>query len=285
MALTILPEDGSRPILMISQLSDEEILEPGLSKLDREQLQFEAFSAAVPAYQGATATHGNDPPDLLVSQIDRTVGLEITQLSVSNLRSDVAHLSEISRILRDSVDVNGAEYAHLSGRTVRVAVHSIPTRREIPGLVREVAQVLLVDVGYMWEGVDLSGGFPDSIKEMKGLHKSVAGAPIVSVERAKDGEFDVRANLSGGLLVPIAEIEAAVIDLIATKDRPENDVLVISTGMPDYNGLTFPADVYLFEALREFELPGENAPQHLDEVYLHHWPSHDYRMLFGGARD
>ena len=65
------------------------------------------------------------------------------------------------------------------------------------------------------------------------------------------------------------------------KDRQQNDILLVSTGLPDKLGYVMTGDRFVFKYLHDLLTEGLSLnPVHLDQVILHHWGSGDATLLY-----
>ena len=70
--------------------------------------------------------------------------------------------------------------------------------------------------------------------------------------------------------------------MVNNKDDPRNQILLISTGLVDKLGyVSGPADEFMFDCVEKLLTSGLTfAPTHLNQVILHHWPSHKIAVLY-----
>lgn len=60
---------------------------------------------------------------------------------------------------------------------------------------------------------------------------------------------------------------------VAQKDRQGNDILLLTTGLPDSSGYICPLDQWLFAMLRDHGLARALVPQHIRFAVVHDWAS------------
>jgi hypothetical protein len=227
----------------------------------------------------------DDPPDRLLVSGDRTWGVELTELTVQDAREELAPIRAFGRQLHQRVMKNAGNYTHLRGRLILLFADpgtGLPKKTET--LLSDLEQALMADRGYVGEGLDSSAGLPEKLGEsgMYGNH----------------GPFHVVANLSSNAdaILISASTQAKVfrsqaIDAlgarISVKDRPGNDILVITCGLPDGYGYTCPADSAIFQLLLEAAQEGidilPQRPAHVQGILIHLWNTPHF--IVWGNRD
>lgn len=219
-------EDGESFILVVGLL-DQQVLEPGWSKPAREKLQVEAFQAAWPPLIEYEVAPGDDPPDfvLTLDELD-PIALEVTQLTLPDYRRDIAQAREMSRSIRNVLDCDAERYQHLVGRSLQVALTTIPPRSDIAAVVSEILGGVSKDIGYVGEDVDFSEGPPQQWNSSRGFHGELGGCAIVTVQMGSHPELiEVHVTLANPAKVPMREIFQWLRDAIAAKDRPGRTML------------------------------------------------------------
>jgi hypothetical protein len=85
----------------------------------------------------------------------------------------------------------------------------------------------------------------------------------------------------------LSEAIAALARRIAAKDRPGNDLLLITCRLPDEWGYLCPLDEFMFsrlaDVLRDRPTVATPAPQHLQAVAMHAWDGPEWIELYRAA--
>lgn len=213
-----------------------------------------------------------DPPDrLLTTGLDaERYGVELTELTVEDLRRDLAHIRAISRRAEDLLVADPEVYSHLFGRQIHLISASddaAGTRARPEEAAREVCEVLRSDVGYVGEGMDLKEGLPE-VMDRRGFHGAVGGFQIQIYQGQEGAVPSVRASCQ--LTFPLSEARALLWRRVAAKDVERTNLVVVTTGLVDDKGYVCPADGWLADALFTHGA-GEPStmPEHVDGVLLH----------------
>jgi hypothetical protein len=265
--------DPGDPFWLVPPLADVQ----RFSALDQsrlEDLQVFAFLAAVAASGGLhpldVTTPLSDPPDRVVRRGDREWAVELTELTVEDLRADLGRARAFGRSLQEGLEASG-EHEHLRGRLVNVA----PVAAELPSdpatSLPAVVAALKEDKGSISDiPIDPSQGLPEQLPDV-GFYGDV-------------GAFNIHLNAGPGIVGRIlvsastqaqirrSEALESFQQRVASKDRPENEILVVTCGLPDKRGYMCAVDEWIFRLLREIAgdvgLPLD-APQYLTAVALH----------------
>lgn len=275
-------DDDAEPHIFLLSVLDEQVLDAGWLKSDREALMVEAFQAAWPPFAKYHVLPGGDPPDfILTSEGCDPVGLEVTQFTLETYRRDIAQARELSHALSVALYEDEGRYQHLVGRSLCVALKMIPPRKEITEIVAAVLETASADIGYFGEDVDLSRGFPMQLSSTRGLYGDVGAHTAVTVQMGPHPkQIDLQVTLSTPAEVPKSAIWGWLHGVIAKKDRVENQVLLISFGAPDADGFVSSVDTYLYDEFAGHRLSDEDRPEHLSAVYLHRWSGHDVTEIY-----
>jgi hypothetical protein len=155
-------EDDPLCIIPASPL-DAPALEGPLTKDRREDLQILAFTHAVSL--AADGGHpidirpGGDPPDRLIRVNGREQTVELTELTVFDVRHELALARQVGRALRERLNSDALRNAYLVGRRVALAVlPSEPLPRDTELLLDKLCVLLAEDRGCVGDGVDSRGG-------------------------------------------------------------------------------------------------------------------------------
>jgi hypothetical protein len=286
-------EDGNRVWTVAPAPGRTQVVDPDKAqdKVFREELQFLGF-LRIAQLTGATGTLksselGGDPPDLIVDIVGgQPLAVELTTLSVTDLSRQRA--SEIQRIASDLSARLAAEpkkYRHLRGLLVSLAEHQTDENRpkkrdktQRAALINELAARLAVDFGVAFEfEVDASGHVPAE-EAQRGIQHVDEYA--ITIRRAQAGIMsDVQADIQSA--VDAAEVRERLLSAIDMKDRPENDVLLISVGLFDPKGYVQTADSFVYRTIGQIVADGlAFTPEHLDQVIVHWWGSGEMLVIY-----
>lgn len=283
-------ENPDEPFVLVPPSPvDHRVLAGPVDKDRREDLQLWGWLQAL-AVHGAlrhpvSVGPGGDPPDRFV-EVDGTAhAVELTQLTVQDLRVQLARVRQVGRAVEERLAANPAVYKHLTGRMVTLADVS----PEAPGLNRtlesttgEIAAALAQDRGYVGLGVDLSDGFPEQWSNSNGFYGEVAGFIVqVNLDPGLSGGAPVQVAASSQGRFTLSEARSLLWARVASKDEARNRVLIVTTGLMDQAGYVCPLDRWLFLSLAEHgvgEMPRE--PIHLDAVVLHHFTTNDVLVAY-----
>ena len=273
---------GDDPFILLSAVLDQPFLTGPIGKDRREDLQL--WSALEALAFGGAARHpleaklGEDPPDRYLIHGDRTWGTELTELTVQDVRQDLAPVRWFGRQLQERLRVRAADFLHLQGRIVTLAKRpdsAMPRDQE--QLLRLLEGVLEEDKGYMGEDVDTSCGFPPQLgtRGMYGEH----GPFSVIVNPGMHGGNGTEIVISAFSQSQIhrSEAIAALGNRVTAKDKEGNEILLVTCGLIDANGYICPADGIIFQLLQEAAEAGmpilPQKPAHIRGILLHLWNS------------
>jgi hypothetical protein len=268
------PDD---PMTIVSgALLDQPLLQGPIAQQRREDLQLLNFLQGVTA---AGATHpieiqrGDEPPDRYLTMDQRRWAVELTEFTLEDLRADLAQFRSLGRKLELALE-NSAEHNHLRGRVVQLqlfpaAGHKVP--KGTHDLEVELKNALAVDRGFFGEGVDLSGGAPAQIPVDRGNYGQIGSASVLIGEHGAAGKILVSASVQTEIYE--SSVMEALGERIDRKDHHPNEILVVSTGLPDDRGYTCPVEAFMFQAILDAKINGRleslRAPKNLVGVVLH----------------
>ncbi|MFF7247615.1 hypothetical protein ACFZBU_27325 [Embleya sp. NPDC008237] len=248
-----------------------------LSKASREDSQLYSFLMALtvhtPVDAPFTVGPGSDPPDRrLTGASGRAWDIELAELTLPRVRIDLARIRAFGRRLETLLTDNLSRYPHLVGNTVMLTLlgeASLP--RDDRSLLTDITDALTADRGCWLDGVDMSNGLPSSLGHA-GFYPLI-GALATRVERGgHPGSVQVIATVSRAIY-PHEAVEA-LRDLVRDKDRPENEILLVTCGAPDELGHICGFDRVLLGMLEDAARSGTllaQDPTHLKAVALHYW--------------
>ncbi len=266
------------PFVILGAVLDQPFLAGPISKDRREDLQLwsvlQALAGAGAARHPLSVRIGEDPPDRHLIHDSRAWGTELTELTVQDVRRDLAPVRRFGRELQERVRARKSEFLHLLGRTVTLAkLADQPMPRDHEQLLNELEAVLAEDKGFVGEDLDLSHGLPSQLGDrgMYGDH----GPFNVVVNPGIGGSNDIVISAFSQSQVHLSEAIAALGRRIAAKDKDCNEVLVISCGLVDEYGYTCPADQSVFQLLGEALQAGTSVlpqkPRNIRGILIHLW--------------
>jgi hypothetical protein len=281
-------DDDSNDSLWLMPAShlDLSVLPGPLSQARREDMQTWSFLLATSLSEEEHplgVQPGNDPPDRVLTGPEGSWALELTVLTVPEFRADLARARTAGRQLEEALRANADRYEHLKGRVVAVSPASPlePLPRDALESLPAILGALSDDRGYVGEGVDLSQGFPKVWPNRRGFY-------------GQHGPFHVQVNgggrvdeitVSSSAQASIRRSEAvdALAKRIEAKDRPENELLLITCGLPDEWGYLCALDSLLFAQLLGDAQEVRNSlpePEHLNAVVMHEWNGPKWTELY-----
>jgi hypothetical protein len=255
-----------------------------ISRQQREDLQIWAFAITV----GVTSSDrhpigievGGDPPDRVLSVDGQKWGLELTELTVTDARNELAHTRAFGRRLEDALNASLDRFDHLVGRRVFVAKLGNNVRPDRDHTLAVILEALLQDKGCVGDGVDLSAGLPNHLPISNGIYGDLGSCDVQVYRDGQPGRILV--STSAQTKIHRSEALAVLESRIGQKDSPKNDALLISCGLPDMRGYVCPLDWFLFLLLSELFKAGEKvkAPKHLRHVAVHFWGSNEWFEVY-----
>jgi hypothetical protein len=145
--------------------------------------------------------------------------------------------------------------------------------RNAPESIPAVLAALEEDRGYHGEGIDFSQGLPEVWPNDRGNYGEHGPFHVMVYVDGTPGE--IRSSCSAPAAFRRSEALAALASRIAAKDRPGNDLLLITCRLPDQWGYICSPDEFMFrmlaDAIRQGHAVPGPAPQHLEAVVMHSW--------------
>jgi hypothetical protein len=274
----VLSPDGEPFIMPVGGVLDEQYMTGPISKERLEDLQLWSALQAL-AKNGATLhplgiRAGEDPPDRWLIHGDLEWGTELTELTVEDIRTDLAWTRKFARDLQQRLRSRATDFSHLQGRTVTLAKqHEQAIPRDTRLLLEEIELALSKDKGHVGEDMDFSQGAPKRLGQ-RGIH-GVHGVFGVTVnQNPSDNEINVSATSHLKLLR--SEVIAALGKRVAEKDEDRcNQVLIVTCGRPDQKGYRCPYDHGMFLVLQDAIKAGidilPKKPVNIRGVLIHLW--------------
>jgi hypothetical protein len=143
-------------------------------------------------------------------------------------------------------------------------------------LVQEVLEALKIDRGTLNDEAIPAEGLPNTIGP-DGIYGSIG--PVGIGVRQGGWPDDFTAISSAQVELERKQVHETLNAILAAKDRPGNDSLLISVAAPDSLGTVCPADQVLFRFLHEDIRDGKFSPpnlEHIKTVYIHQWGSRQW---------
>lgn len=224
---------------------------------------------------------GDDPPDVLVDNADRTLGLECTRLAIE--RRQASH-GLFQNVRARVASIPPEQFASLRGQVVYLwfndedSALSQPFRKGDDAAAQTLVEALIdytPDPDQLWVGA--TGPLPTN-PEPK-LARTDAGAAfycVPMVGAVPDSPLFATAGFELQFAYSTSHTprdEWALLSVrIQAKDRPGSDWLLISAGAPDNRGVTYPGEEALARFLRDNPIPSDELRlQNLKRVTLHLW--------------
>ena len=222
-----------------------------------------------------------DPPDRMLVHGNREWSTELTELTITNVRGDLARVRSLGRQLQERLRGRPADFVHLNGRTVmlaKLAGQSLP--RDTGQLLDTLAQALVADNGFTGED---TGSGPDMARGRYGNHGPFS---ITVNQTSPSGEVIVSATSQSELFR--SEVISALGECVAEKDVPKNEIVIISCGLPDKQGYVCPYDHAIFLTLQKAIVEGidilSTPPQNIRGGLVHLWDT-DQLFTWGEGDD
>lgn len=277
-------EEGDPFVIAVAGPFDAPVAVGPLNKDRREDLQLWSFLFALGLTTGGphpltVSCPSSDPPDRVLTCEAHTWGVELTELTVFDVRVDFARARALGRELQDFLNANTAEYGHLLGRRVSVSVLPVAdpgAGADVANSMRLVREALTEDRGFVGEGLDLTAGPPPVLPPsgMYGQFGQLNG--VVHAGGAAD-QIVVAASANGR--VYRSQALTALNARIREKDIAGNDCLLITCGQPDERGFSCPLDAFIFALLADASRDGGldiTMPAHLRGIAVHLWPTNEW---------
>jgi hypothetical protein len=275
-------EDDPLCIIPASPL-DAPALEGPLTKDRREDLQILAFTLAVSL--AADGGHpidirpGGDPPDRLIRVNGREQTVELTELTVFDVRHELALARQVGRALRERLNSDALRNAYLVGRRVALAVlPSEPLPRDTELLLDKLCVLLAEDRGCVGDGVDLTRGLPERWPTDRGPYGQSGPVHVSVYPDGVPGEILVSAACQAE--IRLSQTVHALESRVRAKDTPASELLVMSCGMPDNRGYQCALDPFMFQFIEANRDHLQLSPRHLKSVVLHLWGTPRWLQLY-----
>src|SRR5689334_6537643 len=144
------PDDVDDPLEIIGAILDRPLLAGPIDKHRREDLQvlsvLEALGGVGALRHPIEVRVGEDPPDRYLRHGNREWGTELTELTVQDVRQDLAPVRQFGRELHERLEARATEFAHLRGRMVTLAkLTDSPLPKDHGQLLADAEAALLVD--------------------------------------------------------------------------------------------------------------------------------------------
>jgi len=272
-------------IMSLGGILDQQVFAGPVDKDRIEDLQIWSAMQAL-AFLGVlrhplSIRPGGDPPDRIISCGNDTWGAELTELTIQDVRQDLAPVRTFGRKLQQRLRDQAERFSHLRGRVVmltKLRDQALP--RRFDHMLGEVEQALEVDKGYFGEDMDWSDGPPERLGE-RGRYGNHGAFSIVVNRTPNDGEVQVSATSQFEL--HRAKTLAALEARIAAKDKVGNQIIIVTCGLPDRQGYACPSDHDLFNVLLQAAKEGipvlTNPLTYANGVLIHLWGSNQIYAL------
>lgn len=235
-----------------------------------------------------------DPPDLVVQVGGDTFNVELTSITAQQVsRQRLAEVRSVGRALDERLKAAPDQYPHLTGNQVWVFdrsgdVSRLPKRMgtKFTKLIDDIATELETDFGVV-TGIppNADGSPPQTVpgSVMRQGRREVNGYDLEIHPDIANPEAPPMATGSAQIEVETKVLEQEFVGRVATKDRQPNEILIVTTGLPDTSGYVCPADHFIYytlsQRLREglLRVPATN---HLRQViFNHHGSLEDVLLL------
>jgi hypothetical protein len=267
--------------LVPGQPVDQLAIPSGLDQDRLEDMQVWAFLSDLTAAGGRhplAVEVGEDPPDRYLGTSDYRWGIELTELTSTQVRAELAQIRAFGRQLERQLQED--DLPHLTGRRVVLSTHDKGSVSNSPDLIAAIRRALKEDKGCVGEGYG-DEGVPLQLPT-HGMY-GVLGPFVMQVyeDSSAPGVISVTASVQAQFRH--AEVVEALQERINRKDNPPNDLLLISCGLPDPAGYICPLDVFLFAQIFEQTQEIQEAlaePEHLKAVVVHSPRANAFVELF-----
>jgi hypothetical protein len=269
-------EEPIDPLVVVPGFIDVATLPSPVTQQRLEDLQLFGFLTAVAAGGGQHPLRVDvplkDPPDRYIRSPTTSWGIELTELTLEDVRSALAPIRAAGRMLQAALE-ESTEHEHLRGRIINATVLPAKFTDDPRAGVGAAVEVLkenrgsTADVSY-----DPISGPPERLPtegiygDAGPFHVIVNGPPP-----GIPGRITVSATTSAR--IRRSEAVAALEARIEAKDLPGNELLLVSCGLPDKKGYTCEVDSWIFQLLVDAFESGHGAlnyaPQHLMSIAVH----------------
>lgn len=231
-------------------------------------------------YLSVELAKGEDPPDCIVTANGIPYGVELTELTAGDTRREIAEARRLGRDMQARIERDTKEFLHLMGRTI--VLNNVPPRAfstaERSAALEEISIALKTDLGFVGDGVDQSHGLPSEWTSRNGFYGSHHGVFV----QVYAGGADEKP-----MVISMCQAEVRLSDCLKTlearinaKDRPENDVLLLTCGLPDERGYVCPVDSFMFQFIQEHSSSLQFRPACLKSIVLHLWNTPNWIELY-----
>jgi len=218
-----------------------------------------------------------EPPDFIVASGDQRLGYEMTQFAIPDRRQAQSLFFEVSARLADQQQ---HRISHLSGYQLYIwfgaasDAAGLPFKRSNQTIYDELLEAFIAHIPDPDQFRVSASKTPEQVKfkpvrtvaDVQFLSIPLLGSVPASLFYAVTGLNVALAfqsdHTAGG---EWAKLRAAV----KRKDKPANNILVISVGAPDKFGRCFASEEVLADFMLEF--PETLQVEHLSSVILHFW--------------
>lgn len=259
---------------------------PGpIAKAQREDLQVLDYLSTLAA-RGLAAhplrvDEGGDPPDRMVGVGADLWGLELTELTIQDVRSTIAPMRHAGRDLARRLREDKHAYDHLVGRAVQWTIFDEVTSHTID----VAAEALRDDRGVVNQAITFgpSGEPPATLDTSTGFYTDIPGATILVYAAGTAGPVTVTVGSTFRVLR--SEATDLMAKRIARKDTGAARALLLTAGLPDETGHVCPFDTWLFQHLAdESVLTSLPEPTHLDYIAISLWGTGSVIEAFSRSR-
>lgn len=227
-----------------AQPLDQPVILGKISKERREDLQILAFATSslnmVSEHSPLEILAGEDPPDRIVRVGAHAVAVELTELTITDVRRELASARQLGRRLQERLRQSHSRYGHLVGRVVSLLItrpDELPRNQE--SLIEDLCLILTDDKGCVGDGIDFSQRMPDPWPNDFGFYGQ-QGPVTVTVSQG-GLPHDLFVSSSCQSQIRLSEAIKIVGNRVQDKDIECNRVLLMSCGLPDNNGAYIPA--------------------------------------------
>jgi hypothetical protein len=286
------PDKPGDPVIFTTAILNSPVLAGPVDLHRREDLELSSALHAL-AFHGAgrhpIGIVAGDKPDRQLIVGDRAWGTELTQLTVSDIgqsahptpREQMAQAHRFRDRLQERVDADSAAYGHLERRAVTVQrqLGAVLPRHD-EALVADIANALKEDRGVLFVGHE--PGLGD--RGMYGAYgpysvtvQQIPGIEGIGIFVACD--FEVSRS---------AAIEAFS-KRVAIKDKPGNEILIVTCAVPDAYGWASSTDYAIFQQLQGVVQSGlpllTTPPVHVKGILIHESPGAPGLILLNDTDD
>ena len=259
-----------------------------IEKTDREILYVRRFSADQALVTGVHAfsnvqpgPHPNLAPDTTVTTDQGILGVESTSLTVEKRRGAY----KLFQLLRRRIlEQDPTAFANLVGHVIYVWFEDpnkpgmlLPFRKNDDAAVIELLQELASykpKTDQMWTS---GGALPQQAPPLP-LASTQKGARFYAMPLASSAPSTMLFTFTGfeigfayTSIITAKEAWQELQRLVDDHDQPGVDILLITAGGPDQNGLVFPAEEGLARFILDNPLGLPTAPKNIKRVLLHSW--------------